>query len=109
MFCGALHRQGERHIHKATINAGPILLIPFSEAREVPDCDVCVVGAGPVGIALALACERQGLSVLLLESGQERPDRFAAALTAGHHVDTRSHATTDMAMCRALGGTSRWW
>ena len=31
--------------------------------------DVCVVGAGPVGIALALELSRRGKTVLLLESG----------------------------------------
>ena len=85
------------------------MLTSFSIDSAIPDCDVCVVGAGPVGIALALACERQGLSVLLLESGRERPDRFAATLNAGHVVKTRHHAPTDIAMCRGLGGTSRWW
>lgn len=85
------------------------MLTSFSSQSEIPDCDVCVVGAGPVGIALALACERHGLSVLLLESGQEQPDRFAATLTAGHAVNPQHHAATEMAMCRGLGGTSRWW
>jgi choline dehydrogenase-like flavoprotein len=85
------------------------MLIPFSNLSQIPDCDVCVVGAGPVGIALALACERHGLSVLVLESGQEQPDRFAAALTAGHAVNARHHAAAEIAMCRGLGGTSRWW
>lgn len=85
------------------------MLIPFSNASEMPDCDVCVVGAGPVGIALALALERHGLSVLVLESGYEQPDRFAATLTAGHAVDTERHAAASIAMCRGLGGTSRWW
>jgi choline dehydrogenase-like flavoprotein len=85
------------------------MLTSFSSESEIPDCDVCVVGAGPVGIALALACERYGLSVLVLESGREQPDRFAATLNAGHIVNTLHHVTTDMAMCRGLGGTSRWW
>jgi 2-polyprenyl-6-methoxyphenol hydroxylase-like FAD-dependent oxidoreductase len=56
------------------------MLIPFSSVSEIPDCDVCVVGAEPVGIGLALACEGHGLSVLVIESGQEQPDRFAVAL-----------------------------
>lgn len=85
------------------------MLASFSSERDLPDCDVCVVGAGPVGIALALACERQGLSVLLLESGREQPDRFAAALTAGHGVNAAHHVALDIAICRGLGGTSRWW
>jgi choline dehydrogenase-like flavoprotein len=85
------------------------MLITFSTAGEIPDCDVCIVGAGPVGIALALACERHGLSVLVLESGQEGPDRFAATLAAGHAVNEQHHAATAIAMHRGLGGTSRWW
>jgi choline dehydrogenase-like flavoprotein len=84
------------------------MLTPFSELREIPACDVCVVGAGPVGIALALDCARHGLTVLLLESGLEHPDRFAASLTAGHGVGA-THAPPELAICRGLGGTSRWW
>ena len=85
------------------------MLISFSNTHEVPDCDVCVVGAGPIGIALAIACESHGISVLVLESGREQPDRFAATLTAGHIVDRERHAAISMAMYRGLGGTSRWW
>jgi choline dehydrogenase-like flavoprotein len=85
------------------------MLTSFARHDTIPDCDICVVGAGPVGIALALACERSGMSVLLVESGCEQPDPFAAALTAGHAVDTTRHVAVDIAMCRGLGGTSRWW
>ena len=31
--------------------------------------DLCIVGTGPVGIALAMECERLGREVLVLESG----------------------------------------
>ena len=74
------------------------MLTSFARQDTIPDCDVCVVGAGPVGIALALACERRGMSVLVLESGHEQPDRFAATLTAGHAVDTERHAAAGIAM-----------
>lgn len=84
------------------------MLIPFSSTSGIPACDVCVVGAGPVGIALALACARRGLAVLLLESGLEHDDGFAATLTAGHGVNA-VHAPAEMAIRRGLGGTSRWW
>lgn len=85
------------------------MLIAFADTDEFGDCDVCVVGAGPVGIALALECERHGLSVLLLESGREEQDPFAASLTSGHVVDTERHAAPGIVICRGLGGTSRWW
>ncbi len=84
------------------------MLIPFSQLSELPACDVCVVGAGPVGIALAQGCAREGLSVLLLESGFEHPDRFAATLGTGHRT-TMTHAAPNVAASRGLGGTSRWW
>jgi choline dehydrogenase-like flavoprotein len=84
------------------------MLIAFSELDELPCSDVCVVGAGPVGIALALECVRHGLSVLMLESGYEHPDKWATALSAGHSVSS-THAPTELAICRGLGGTSRWW
>jgi choline dehydrogenase-like flavoprotein len=85
------------------------MLTVFSIGAEIPDCQVCVVGAGPVGIALALACEERGMSVLVLESGREQPEGFSAALTAGHRVNPVRHATPEIAICRGLGGTSRWW
>ena len=36
--------------------------------------DVCVVGSGPVGMALALEFDRLGREVLVLESGDDAID-----------------------------------
>jgi flavin-dependent dehydrogenase len=46
----------------------------FIDARELPpgrrlDADLCIVGAGAAGLALAQALEGSGRDVLLLESG----------------------------------------
>ena len=71
--------------------------------------DVCIVGAGPVGIALALECERRGLSVTLLESGSDGFDADAQALSTIEVVDPRHHAPSDLTVRRALGGTSLIW
>jgi FAD binding domain-containing protein len=71
--------------------------------------DVCIVGAGPVGIALALECERRGLSVTLLESGSDGFDADAQALSAMEVVDPRHQAPSDLTVRRALGGTSLIW
>ncbi len=81
----------------------------FERLATIRSYDVCVVGAGPVGLAVALHCEAAGLAVLLLESGEANPDAFAASLSAGHRVDPARHAEPDVAICRSLGGTSRWW
>ncbi|MCZ8283962.1 MAG: FAD-dependent oxidoreductase, partial [Bacteroidia bacterium] len=48
------------------------------DANSIPngsrlEADVCVVGGGPAGIALALSLADEGHSVLLLESGQLQP------------------------------------
>lgn len=70
--------------------------------------DVCIVGAGPAGIAAALACEDAGLSVLLVESGlaSERP---AVGGLSTDTFDPARHAPMEIAVRKGLGGTSRWW
>ncbi|RYF49947.1 MAG: FAD-dependent oxidoreductase, partial [Cytophagaceae bacterium] len=44
---------------------------------------ICIVGAGPVGLALATALARQGIRVLLLESGGKTADPGIQELAAG--------------------------
>lgn len=85
------------------------MILKSSAEAVATDHDVCIVGAGPAGIALALACEKYGLSVLLLESGGAEPDQLAASFGTGHRVDLARHAAPGIAMARGLGGTSRWW
>jgi choline dehydrogenase-like flavoprotein len=85
------------------------MLIDFRDNPALPETDTCVVGAGPIGIAVALACEAQGLSVLLIESGREEFDLAANRLSRADIVDDRRHAAMSVAVCRGLGGTSRWW
>jgi hypothetical protein len=40
-----------------------------SDLTDIPSSDVLIVGSGPVGLILAVALERLGLSVLILEAG----------------------------------------
>lgn len=77
------------------------------DAAPVPD--VCIVGAGPVGIATALGCAERGLKVLLLESGGQKDDRRVAALSRAQLSNPARHAPMSVAVRRALGGTSAWW
>ncbi len=70
--------------------------------------DVCIVGAGPVGIAAALECERRGLTVLVLEAGKEElhpPQPHIAAEIS----DPRRHVPLHLATGSAFGGTSWLW
>ncbi|QWW69995.1 GMC oxidoreductase [Rhizobium sp. WYJ-E13] len=71
--------------------------------------DVCVVGSGPVGLALGIRLARSGLSVALLESGgktiSEKTNRLAAAAS----ISTAHHAEASLTIRRAVGGTSKAW
>ena len=70
------------------------------------DYDLCIVGTGPVGMALAMELERLGHTVLVLEAGAvERADGAPAAAIP----DPDRHAPMEIAVVRALGGTSWTW
>ena len=77
----------------------------LDEARH----DVCVAGAGPVGITLALELARAGRSVLLLESGGEAPNPEATALSRAEIANAARHDAMEIAVARRLGGTSNLW
>jgi choline dehydrogenase-like flavoprotein len=72
-----------------------------------PNVDICLVGTGPVGIALALELERRGRDVLVLESGDD--DVKPSEASRAEIVDPLRHVSMDLAVCRALGGTSWTW
>jgi choline dehydrogenase-like flavoprotein len=70
--------------------------------------DVCIVGAGPVGLALALRAAGHGLKVLVVEaggvdapSGSGRADELTLAPS--------SHAAPETIRASGLGGTSQLW
>jgi choline dehydrogenase-like flavoprotein len=71
--------------------------------------DLCVVGTGPVGMALALEFERLGRDVLVLESGGKDVDTALSEASRAEIVDIERHAPMEIAVVRALGGTSWTW
>lgn len=80
--------------------------IPFADLTSLT-ADVCVVGAGPVGLAAAAGLCAQGLTVLLLEGGDRRGVRSLKTpddVIIGHH-----HAPLVLATASGFGGTSRSW
>ncbi len=71
--------------------------------------DVCIVGAGPVGISMAVELQRLGHSVLLLESGRNGPDQRIQQLSDAEFADPALHDDMAIAVSRQLGGTSNLW
>ena len=71
--------------------------------------DVCVVGAGTVGIPLALELERLGCSVLLLESGGMQFSAELQSLADAEIADPDHHVAMSLAVQRRLGGASNLW
>jgi choline dehydrogenase-like flavoprotein len=69
--------------------------------------DVCIVGAGPVGLALAFKLEALGLTTTVLEMGGETIDRCRddgdIEFRNGHHA-----APSDVSR-PGIGGTSALW
>jgi choline dehydrogenase-like flavoprotein len=83
-------------------------------ARELPDgqaldADICIVGAGAAGIAMALDLIDSGLEVLLLESGDFLPDAATQALYEGAVTDERMHSPPDRYRQRRFGGSTTIW
>jgi len=86
----------------------------IEDANHVPanttlDADICIIGAGPAGISLALALQDSGLGIVLLESGSDRQDKPTQALYEGSVADERMHPPTDSYRVRQFGGSSTIW
>src|SRR3954468_19876801 len=71
--------------------------------------DICIIGCGPVGMALALECASLGLSVALIESGNLKPSDALVDASRAEIADSSMHGPTDLAVARAFGGTSWSW
>ena len=83
-------------------------------ADKLPDTSVlsarlAVVGAGPVGIVIALEAARSGIEVLLIESGYDKFNVHVQKLSEAAAWDADLHAPMSMALRRQLGGTSTVW
>lgn len=71
--------------------------------------DVCIVGAGAAGIAVAHSLIDSGLSVLLLESGAWSEEAASQALYEGVVADDKLHSPPDKYRVRRYGGSTTIW
>lgn len=85
------------------------MIIKGLDGLESADHAICVVGSGPVGLSVALELARLGQRVLVLESGDERPDATLQALSDAEIADPATHVAMDIGVQRSLGGASNLW
>lgn len=85
------------------------------DSRELPAdhrirAQVCIVGSGPVGCAIALELSRKGLRVVVAEAGDAGYDRATQRehWSAGDRGDRR-HPPLELWRRRMLGGASAAW
>lgn len=85
----------------------------ITDARELEngarvEADICIVGAGPAGISLALELEASHHKVVLLESGGFESEGATQALYEGENVG-RDYIPLIAARARYFGGSSNHW
>ncbi|WP_407687318.1 FAD-dependent oxidoreductase [Mycobacterium sp. HUMS_1102779] len=74
------------------------------------ETDVAIVGAGPIGIVIALELAKSGVRVALIESGLRRADRAAQELAMfDSRQDDYFHARSGLTVRRQVGGASALW
>ncbi|CAN5717603.1 GMC family oxidoreductase [soil metagenome] len=89
------------------------MLLPADEnpPDDILSADVCIIGAGPAGMALARRLRKEALRLCILESGDLFPDDLSQKLNEGvietpHSV--RNYSTTSSRL-RGVGGTANAW
>ncbi len=79
---------------------------------SVLETDICIVGSGAAGMAIALQLAGEKKGVLLMESGGEDPDRLTQALTTFESIGDPVRCVNEHRLpsrIRCLGGTTNVW
>lgn len=85
------------------------MLLDFREAAvpELLQADLCIVGGGAAGIAIAREFIGTGRSIIVVESGGLEPDPRVQELYQGEN--SRGDFALDESRVRLLGGTTAVW
>ncbi|MDP9055007.1 MAG: GMC family oxidoreductase [Acidobacteriota bacterium] len=86
----------------------------ISDMRTIPrdatlEADVCIIGGGAAGIAIAREFIDGHLKVILLESGGLHSDSAVQKLYAGHSVGEPYYKPLDECRSRYFGGSTNCW
>src|SRR3989344_1672648 len=74
--------------------------------KNLSGYDLCIVGAGPAGLAIAAELAYRGLKICILESGTEKRSVYADALK---EVESEGLPIKPNSRERVLGGASSTW
>lgn len=77
-------------------------------SETVLKADVCIIGAGPAGITLALELQKSALTVILLESGGKEKASDAATQSL-QRLDVVGHPYWQNTRERGFAGSSHGW
>jgi len=85
------------------------------DARSLPQpldetihADLCVVGAGPAGMTIAMELAGAGIHICVVESGGEAPTNSDQRLARGENADP-FYYRLDRTRIRSFAGTSNHW
>lgn len=86
----------------------------FIDGRQIAsgstlETDVCIIGGGPAGIAIARELLGTTISVILVESGGWRPNKLTQSLNAAELAPDSRHPPPEMYRERRFGGSSTIW
>ena len=79
------------------------------QTGAVLTASLCIIGAGPAGISLAMQFIASGLDVLLMEAGGREHEDANQALYAGEVANEALHSPLDQYRHRQFGGSSATW
>lgn len=78
-------------------------------SRTLFDADVCIIGAGPAGLAIAGELADTPCRVLMIESGGSEPSPMTHDLDVVENVGVARQPDQTRVRARAFGGTSSVW